>query len=192
MELILINDSKLKIMLTPSDMKEYDISCESVDYKKTETRRAFWCILDDAKHKTGFDAASEKVYIQMYPSKEGGCEMYVTKLELKSSKESHHALLPLSRRFLAFSFERLDELIGVCRRLRAIDFSGSSEAHRSNTGRYVLIIDEPEENAYIGLSEHSFIDEFGRRENVKHVKLMCHEHASCICGENAVEILGSL
>ena len=192
MELILISENKLKITLSECDMKQYDLDCNTIDYDNTETRRAFWSILDEAKHRTGFDAASQRVFIQLYPSKEGGCEMYVTKLELKSSKESHHALLPLSRRFLAFSFERLDELIGVCRRLRAIDFSGSSEAHRSNTGRYVLIIDEPEENAYIGLSEHSFIDEFGRRENVKHVKLMCHEHASCICGENAVEILGSL
>jgi negative regulator of genetic competence, sporulation and motility len=80
MELILISDSKLKVMLTPDDMASYDITCDTIDYDNTETRRAFWNILDEAKHKTGFDAASDKVFIQVYPSKNGGCELYVTKL----------------------------------------------------------------------------------------------------------------
>ena len=61
MELILINEKKLKIMLSPEDMREYEIDPDSVDYDKTETRRAFWSILDEAKHRTGFDAASERV-----------------------------------------------------------------------------------------------------------------------------------
>ena len=41
MELILINERKLKITLSESDMKEYDIDCGTVDYSRTETRRAF-------------------------------------------------------------------------------------------------------------------------------------------------------
>ena len=80
MELILISDSKLKIMLTRDDLRLYSIDCDTLDYENTETRRAFWSILDEAKHRTGFDAASEKVFVQVYPSKAGGCEMYVTKL----------------------------------------------------------------------------------------------------------------
>lgn len=88
MELIMISDSKLKIMLTNEDMKAYAIDCSTLDYENTETRRAFWSILDEAKHRTGFDAASEKVFVQVYPSKEGGCEMYITKLGILSDKKS--------------------------------------------------------------------------------------------------------
>ena len=80
MELILINTSKLKIMLTPDDMKRYSLDIDKMNYDNTETRRVFWNILDTAKHETGFDAASDRVCIQVYPSKGGGCEMYVTKL----------------------------------------------------------------------------------------------------------------
>lgn len=76
----MISDSKLKIMLTKEDLKEYALDCNTLDYENTETRRAFWSILDEAKHRTGFDAASEKVFVQVYPSRAGGCEMYVTKL----------------------------------------------------------------------------------------------------------------
>lgn len=87
MELILISDSKLKIMLTTDDMREYALDCSTLDYDNTETRRAFWSILDEAKHRTGFDAASEKVFVQVYPSRSGGCEMYVTKLGLFSESD---------------------------------------------------------------------------------------------------------
>jgi len=198
MELILISENKLKITLSECDMKQYDLDCNTIDYDNTETRRAFWSILDEAKQQTGFDAAKQRVFIQLYPSKEGGCEMYVTKLETKgvraidSEAKRSHALLPLSRRYIAFSFESLDLLICVCKRLRSICFSGSSEAYLTSNGRYLLILDEPEENAYIGLSEHSFIEEFGKRENLRSVKLMTEEHASCICKKDAVEILGVL
>ena len=87
MELIVISNSKLKIMLTSEDMREYSLDCNTLDYENTETRRAFWSILDEAKQRTGFDAASEKVFVQVYPSKKGGCEMYVTKLGMFSDRK---------------------------------------------------------------------------------------------------------
>jgi negative regulator of genetic competence, sporulation and motility len=192
MELILINENKLKITLSECDMKQYDLDCTTIDYDNTETRRAFWSILDEAKHKTGFDAAHGRVFIQLYPSRAGGCEMYVTKLESRADDGQSHALLPLSRRNVAYTFDSLDLLIAVCRRLRDSDFSGKSEAHRLDSGKYLLFIDEPEENAYIGLSESSFLEEFGTRENFKSSRILCHEHGICICRESAAEILGAL
>jgi len=80
MELRLINDNKLKIMLTNEDMASLDITCEEIDYDDTGTRRMFWDILDRAKHETGFDAAGDKIFVQVYPDKSGGCLMYVTKM----------------------------------------------------------------------------------------------------------------
>ena len=82
MELILISDSKLKIMLTRDDMQQYALNCDTIDYDNTETRRAFWSILDEAKHRTGFDAAAERVFIQLYPSKEGLQASFIPALRL--------------------------------------------------------------------------------------------------------------
>ncbi len=88
MELIVISDNKLKIMLSGEDLKQYSLDCSMLNYENTETRKAFWSILDEAKHRTGFDAASEKVFVQVYPSRSGGCEMYVTKLGMFSGKNN--------------------------------------------------------------------------------------------------------
>ena len=80
MELIKINDRKLKIMMTSEDMAEYELTRDNIDYENVDTRRALRSIFATAKQRTGFDASSERVFVQMYPSKAGGCEMYITKL----------------------------------------------------------------------------------------------------------------
>ena len=201
MELIVINENKLKITLSECDMKQYSLDCNTIDYDNTETRRAFWNILDEVKHQTGFDAASQKVFIQLYPSKEGGCEMYVTKLGLAHDGDgkdadttSSHRLHPLHRRRAAYSFDSVGKLTAVCKRLSEIGFSDKSSAWHSllERGRYYLILEEPEENAYLPLSECSFIFEYGKSENLKNTLLLLHEHASCICEEGAVDTLAGL
>ena len=200
MELIVINENKLKITLSEGDMKQYSLDCNTIDYDNTETRKAFWNILDEVKHKTGFDAASQKIFVQLYPSKEGGCEMYVTKLGGKHRSEDSdpdselHRLHPLHRRRAAYSFGSSEELISVCRRLSEIGFSDKSSVWRTNVGeeKYFLILEEPEENAYLPLTECSFIFEYGKSENLKHTLLFLHEHADCICSGEAVETLSIL
>ncbi len=99
MELIKISDSKLKIALTPTDMEKYSLDIQTMDYDKTETRSAFWQLLDEAKHKTGFDAASEKIFVQIYSSVGGGCEMYVTKLKktAENSDDKDYTCVPVNR-----------------------------------------------------------------------------------------------
>ena len=201
MELILINENKLKITLSECDMKQYCLDCSTIDYDNTETRRAFWSILDEVKHKTGFDAASQKVFIQLYPSKEGGCEMYVTKLGEKYANEDtsdpvpdSHRLRPLPKRRMAYSFDNVSSLVAVCKRLSGIGFAEKSSAFRSHIekDKYFLLIEEPEENAYLPLTENSFICEYGRSENLKNTLLFIHEHADPICHQNAVEILAAI
>ena len=78
MELILISKSKLKIMLDEKDMKEYNIGDET-DCARAETRRAIRTILDRAKDQIGFNTDGVEIFVQLYTSKSGGCELFVTK-----------------------------------------------------------------------------------------------------------------
>ena len=190
MELILINEKKLKIMLSPEDMREYEIDCDSVDYDKTETRRAFWSILDEAKHRTGFDAASERVYIQLYPSREGGCEMYVTKVGVLPSncKTRQKGMLRVAaERRLAYSFEGLAELLQVCRRLLDSEIAGDSAAFADPEGKYYLYI-----NGIRGFSVPeclSFISEFAASEEPDRLDSYVSEYCRPICTADAIKTL---
>ena len=208
MELIRISASKLKIMLTGEDMEKYALDARTADYDDTATRRAFWSILDDAKNQTGFNAAGDRVFIQLYPSKQGGCEMFVTKMNLLSSEEGEKKTSLLSGRISktvlecmddgnrervdAYAFDTLSSLLAVCHRLLDLGWHGKSEAYRGYNGKCYLILCEKYAGAYAPLDPFSFITEFGKAERTETVRLYIREHGACICEKNAVETLGVL
>ena len=197
MELILITGRKLKIMLTAEDMKTYRLDCGNMDYDNTETRRAFWSILDEAKHRTGFDAASERVMIRVFPCRSGGCEMFVTKLaERKGSN-----ILSISdcedtdgdELYGIYVFTETDDLLKVCDILARSGFDGRSEAYRTNDGatrrkRYYLLLFGPGANS----KKYIFINEYGKELRGNSAEAYIKEHCLCMCRGNAVEILGEL
>ena len=78
MELIPINESKIKIMLDESDMRELKI-CDEADCASRDTRIAIRHILDRAKEQIGFNTEGAEIFVQLYTSKKGGCELFVTK-----------------------------------------------------------------------------------------------------------------
>ena len=204
MELILISESKLKIMLSASDMQQYALDCKAIDYDNTETRRAFWSILDEAKHKTGFDAASEKVFIQLYPSKEGGCEIYVTKLgivcgtnnalcekqltsitDLKQAK-TYDKQSDSATRSATYSFACLDLLLDACRIANLRGFNGESSAYRVGNKAYYLTINDAQSIPPI---INSLLLEFSVSESNEFIEYYIKEHGEAICHNNAVKTL---
>ncbi len=77
MELILISDSKLKVMLSADDMRNYAFD----DMNTIHTKESFRSLMREAKSRCGFNALEGRVFVQLYRSRAGGCELFVTKLE---------------------------------------------------------------------------------------------------------------
>ena len=78
MELILISNTKLKIMLDESDMKKYHIGGED-DAVGGSTGKAIRSLLECARDQIGFNTDGVEIFVQLYASKKGGCELFVTK-----------------------------------------------------------------------------------------------------------------
>ncbi len=222
MELIVISESKLKIMLTSEDLLEYSLDCNSLNYENTETRRAFWSILDEAKHRTGFDAASEKVFVQVYPSKKGGCEMYVTKLGIFSSRQRdeediYGENIRIKEDGRGASMKKCvqndsslhqgqiapEQNFGAAYRFRKIEDMLSAcrglsfKAFSGNSSAYKCA-----ENYYLLLKNiknqypfddvGDFIKEYGESVDADSLAIYIGEHGYCICESSAVETLGAL
>ncbi len=215
MDLIRIDDNKMKIMLTPGDMQCYELDADTMDRNKSETCRAFRNILDEVRSRTGFDAKGNKIFVQMYPSREGGCEMFVTKLgmicALNDSSErptlgtgrmsiglqprTQHNMETERNRTVAFTFDALEHLLCVCRRLRARAFPGNSAAYWGEEGRYYLLLSEKSGGRRSLLFDRlslSFISEYGTQQNAEMVRLYIREHGCPICEKNAVARLADL
>jgi negative regulator of genetic competence, sporulation and motility len=211
MDLILISSTKLKIMLTPDDMAAYSLTCDNIDYDNTGTRRAFWDILDVAKHKTGFDAASDRVFIQVYPSKSGGCEMYVTKLIKRDEAVQREDVKLYDKKYMietppvtlsverdaaghgnhddyeVYSFVELYHLLNACRQLELSGYGGSSSIWTDDgTPHYYLAVDKTE------IIHYGFLGEYGSKLLSPAAYTYLIEHCRCICEEDAVRTMSSL
>ena len=217
MELIIISQSKLKIMLSADDMRKYGLGSD-IDYADSKTRKAFRTILDEANTQTGFDAESEKIFIQLYPSKKGGCEIYITKIDEDSDCDGYAELsvklfeekaqskcverstgiIPsakkrgIKERKRAYSFESAQDLLAVCRRLSSMGWKGKSSAYSDENKIFYIILCDKSAIEPPCVDSLAFILEYGKAEHYAYLSKYLDEHASCICKTKAVEQLGKL
>ncbi len=189
MEVILINDSKLKVMLSKSELAEYAISVDDLDLDSDASRKAFWEILRDAKAETGFETAHNRLFVQAYPSKDGGCELYVTCLPIpEGDMEAKRGVKPVC---YVYGFPNLKQLLQLCALLCRAGYQEESCAYTAaeTEGCFLLLHDgvandrPPVEEAY------PFLPEYGERKRGSAVFSYLNEHCTCFCPQQAVQTL---
>ena len=180
MELIKISTTKLKVMLSADDMKKYEF--EPGETGDISARSAFWRIMRVARDRCGFDAVGGRVFVQYYPERHGGCEMFVTKLTPEGGTE------PVKKRYsggyIIYSFETLASALSTCRQLKASGYRGTSRLYIGDG--------TPSVKYYLLLERESYIagENFGTRCRDSYYYVVC-EHGSLLCS-SAVEVLGDL
>ncbi|MBE6625817.1 MAG: adaptor protein MecA [Ruminococcaceae bacterium] len=182
MELIVISESKFKLMLTSSDMASYT----------GNTKEILREIINDAQVKCGHAPISGRVFVQMYPSREGGCELFITMLESHNnisvrgceerSLAEYKKYIPQERRII-YSFPQMKHLLGCCFGLTQVGYSGTSAA----------FVDRGRHNYYLMIDNETHI----ATENLGslcpgYTYYYINEHCDVICGDNATEKLGRL
>ena len=201
MELIRIGENKIKIMLSASDMSAYDLPSESFDYCDEAVREAFRAVLKDAGKKTGLDFSGGRLSIQLYPSKSGGCEMFVTK---NSDGTRGARYKPISEGVPdppdahpnaekdeiwegaeVFGFDSMHRLLSACHALLCAGFCGKSAAFLDERKRCFLLLNPAGRLRPITA-------EYGKSESTDAVRLYISEHGREICHSDAVETLGAL
>ena len=203
MELIRINDRKLKIMLTPSDMSHFEMNAERLGEDTEQMRRSFRMLMKEVRRKIAFDLDDRRVSVQYFPSREGGCEMFVS-CSLQEEKKRAlsplvESLFPVStekkpekyRRELVYRVLELCDLLGVCRRLQSANYHGESRAFRDERGGYFLFLKLQTHSPFSLPEEIAFLAEYGTVCNLAQTKLYILEHAKPI-SEKAVEELAAL
>ena len=213
MELIRISDRKLKIMLTPTDMCHFELNADSFGEDSMQMHRAFRLLLREIRTQTGFDADDCHLSVQYFPSREGGCEMFISNLSSEESDHSSHtsqisaALSPPKesmqvrpfkkhggsfKKDCAYRFEALPHLLQVCRRLSELGFISDSTAYKDEKGAYFLFLTVQTNSPFSTPEELDFIVEYGSIENASLLRLYIREHAALICSQNAVGELAKL
>ncbi len=195
MELLLITATRLKIVMSNEDMEKYEITCDNLDYGDTETKRVIRSILDEARQKVGFDAKGKHVFVQVFPSKDGGCEMYVTK-----TPSAPQSSLPLpihsgeKRIPMVFRFNSADTMLGACRHLSSRNDIFASAAYCDRKAEcYYLLLYTAERDAFGREPMYlSVANEYGCLLKSNYSSAYLKEHCDCICEKDAVITLSAL
>lgn len=209
MELIRISESKLKIMLTPTDMYHFDLKNEDFGDDSQKMRHAFKNLLREVKRQIDFDADDERLSVQYFPSREGGCEMFLTQLpsHIRSEKgkkeRQSETERPNERASLAvkecsfhldkaYRMETLRELLAACQRLVKSPYISQSTVFKDERSRYFLILSIFSPSPFSIPDALCFLSEYGTLQGVREVTLYIREHGSVICEKNAVQTLAAL
>ena len=199
MELIMINSEKMKIMLTREDMTYYDIKMYSLGHTGNAVRKAFSRVLEDIKSETGFDTVTAKSILQVYPSRDGGCEVYVTRLGNKgdetvptdNTRGGRDGARVSVKKWLdnvIFVFEDITDTIDACRLLLSDGYAYNSRLYE-DSGRYYLFLED--DTCGINLTgELCRLADFGKKIGGKITEAYIYEHCKLIIPERAVEKLG--
>lgn len=195
MELLLITATRLKIVMSNKDLEKYEITCDALDYHDSDTKRVLRCILDEAKQKIGFDTHGKQIFVQIFPSKDGGCEMYVT----RTSAQTDAALpVPLHNEnkqvATVFEFKSISDMLEVCRHLQTQGQGSPSQAFCEYDGDtcYLVLYCEQEDAFGREPLYLSVANEYGSLLKGEYGSAYLFEHCRCICSMNAVELLAAL
>ncbi|MBQ8907977.1 MAG: adaptor protein MecA [Clostridia bacterium] len=194
MDLIRISDDKLKVILDKRDMQEYALSNENLDYDNEDTRRALWEILDEAKRRLGFNAAENRILVQAYPDKKGGCEIYVTKMEEMDAAEGRERRRSIRGRLSVFSFGDFDTLCAVCKRLSTSPHQYESALYYHRIFYYLFIKERLTDSILppSRLSPLSFVEEYAKRAKGPLEAAYIKEHGESLLESHAIEKLAPL
>lgn len=204
MELIVINENKLKIIMSAQEMKDFCIDENEFHLSMMDTKQILSRILKASSTKTGFEEISkdDKLLLQLYSDTYGGCELFVTRITLECEEDifmpqgDERFLLPKSTKKPAehkktqftYSFEKLDFVISVCKELKRRNFSGESSLQKLDSGKYLLFIaSDGMQNTIL-----SFLAEFGELENTETCHLHTLERGMTLISSSAVEKLSAL
>ena len=187
METIKIGEKKLKIMLTEADLRRYDLSVP-VDVASVAGRERLRRILRDACGEFEFDPDSGRVFVQIYESTAGGCELFVTQREKLRGGESmtpRVSMPKMKSEHGVYAFPDLDSLLAVCGRL-ARPGRADTSAYVGHGGGYYLLTYEPESRL------DAICGEYGGERCGDAAVAFLSEHCDCICRTDAVGVLGRL
>ena len=152
MDIIKIGYNSFKIALNASEAREYDFtSDEPCDDEKLKS--SLKLLLERVKNKNKIDIEADKISTEIYISKDGGCEIFIS----KSGSYKNGRRVRKAESASIYCFLTIDELLRACSRAHSINLKSPSEVyHNKESGEYYLIFSElyPKELRCAFLMEH--------------------------------------
>ncbi len=208
-----VSSSQIKVYLSGKDLEERNLKLAELAYSSDKTRELFRELMEMAIEEYGFSADNIPLMIEAVPVNGDEVVLIVSKVSSDEDKELNISMIPSAfgerafvkktvedmpqeisaeeMDYLVYSFESLDDVSGLCSRIRNA-FDGYSSLYKYK-GSYYLIIT----NDFMSeLSAEGFgmiASEYG----IKHIsspvtKAYLEEYGEVIIAKNAVEVMADI
>lgn len=186
MEILRIGKYAIKISLSNKEARDYKL-IDSEEYEDDEIKEAFSKLLDNAKSYTDFTYTGRKIFTEIYPSKDGGCEVFISTVNIEN-KQNQAQSKQRGLHTAIYEFKSLRRILKACFRLNEIQFKGKSSVYYDlDTEHYFLIL----ENIFSKELKFAFLLEYATVLKPSSI-LYVIEHYQCISKANAVKQFANL
>ena len=177
--------------MSKEECEIYNLRAQDGEFDKCEVRQSLALILAEAKEQSGFHVGDEKVLIQIYPTPDGGCELFVTKLSCLGDRErkavcSSDNLSTFETVHYIFRFECLDDLTCAARALK--NKSVKCDVYLGADGAYYI---EAEGHTVDGVNGLMPLYEFGTRLSELPYDVL-FEHGRLLCRGDGIAVFSKL
>ena len=191
MEFNVISSNKLKILMSQRECEKYGIKATDGEYEGSSVRTSLGMILSRAEQEVGFKVGTEQVLILLYPTSEGGCEIFVTKLSKLTGKErktliDKDSINTYSGRECVYCFDSLDNLCAAARALRSRE--GGWDVYLADSGEYYVTF---KEHSVDGFSDFDILCEYAARKKALPPEIR-GERGKILCQGNGIDIFSKL
>ena len=185
-----INSSKLKITLTPDECERYGIKEHEGEFDSASVREVISDILDEAGVGSSYTRHGEKLLVQLYPLKDGGAELFITRLSVVGEREQRAItkasnISTYSKDVGYFLFDTLDDLTNALSLFK--NGKKCADVYLSESDKYILSIDEERLGA---LSDCDILSEFSHRLSASDAPRP--EYDTLLTKGDAVELFSAL
>lgn len=186
MDIIKIGNDALKITLCTKEAQEYGFA---FNQGSEVIKEGFMRLLIDVKLHIDYPSSDKKIAGEIFTGKDGACEIFVSRVEERVYKDriQEEVLRKIRQIFSVYSFDSLDNLICVAKRLKSIGYIGVSSLYFDDLkGKYYFLL----EDVSIKELKFAFIAEYAqvvKASMIVHIK----EHCRCIFKKDGVKKLSS-
>lgn len=190
MDLILISSKKLKVSLDSEETKKYNIPTkEKLNY--TCDKKSLNLLLFDIKSMCGFDTGDDDLTFEIFESKDGGCDMYITRSYNTYEGNGIKKLSYILKHELIYVFYDIEHLIFACKKLSDLSLSNDSKVYESKD-IYYLTIKKSQGFSKCDLDSLIFMKDISDEVNTCDTNIYLSEHANEILSQNAIDVLAML
>ena len=201
-----INDNKIKVTISLSDLQERNIDFEALNYNSPATQELFWDMMEQAEIQFGFNTSESQLAIEASPDEGDGFVIFITKLDEDCDFESIQKYIKnrfkrsdlrvkkkcqkVCSSIIIYSFESFEHLISLCTTLKDI-YTGESSLYKLKT-IYYLVLTKNTFSVENARYFEALLNEYGKKvSNTTYYEGYLEEYANKIAEYNAVEVISS-